>query len=139
MFGNRWFGAGFFGDRYYGQGGALAHQRGITHKPIRRLRQAPTPNTEGTWTKFSEFRVDMEVGVGLTVGQGKDPQAMLRWSDDRGHTYTQEHWRSAGRKGQYRYRVRWQRLGRAREQRVFQFVMTDPVKVRLLDGAYETA
>ena len=39
------------------------------------------------------------------------PQYMLRWSDDGGHTWSNEHWRSGGGYGEYGTRVRWLRLG----------------------------
>ncbi|MCH8919217.1 MAG: hypothetical protein IIA23_00715, partial [Chloroflexi bacterium] len=33
------------------------------------------------------FELDVESGVGLTTGQGSDPQVMLRWSDDGGFDF----------------------------------------------------
>ena len=72
--------------------------------------------------------MDIEAGVGISVGQGTDPQWMLRSSKDGGRTYTaRQLWKSAGAIGQYRTRLRWLRLGQARE-RVFELTTTDPVK-----------
>jgi hypothetical protein len=49
-------------------------------------------------------------------------------SKDGGRTYTTlQKWRSAGAIGAYRTRLRWLRLGQARE-RVFELTTTDPVK-----------
>ena len=43
--------------------------------------------------------------------EGADPQVMLRWSDDGGHTWSNEHWAKMGKIGQYFSRVLWRRLG----------------------------
>lgn len=80
------------------------------------------------------FEVDMESGVGLTTGQGSDPQAMLQWSDDGGKTWSNEHWTDIGKRGEYLTRVRWRRLGQFR-QRQFRLMISDPVPVVML-GAY---
>jgi len=73
------------------------------------------------------FQADFEVGVGLTTGQGSNPQAMLQWSNDGGFTWSNEHWRSLGSIGVRRRRVMWRRLGAAR-QRTYRLRITDPVK-----------
>lgn len=81
---------------------------------------------------ISRFEADIEAGVGISVGQGSDPQWMLRISKDGGRTYTtRQLWRSAGKIGNYRTRLRWLRLGQARE-RVFELTTTDPVKRTLI-------
>ncbi|NIP55847.1 MAG: hypothetical protein GWN61_09595 [candidate division Zixibacteria bacterium] len=76
---------------------------------------------------FRRFELEVEAGVGLATGQGDDPQVMLSWSDDGGHTWSSEHWRSAGKIGEYKQRLVWNRLGRSRDRR-FKIAMTDPVK-----------
>jgi hypothetical protein len=80
--------------------------------------------------------IDLETGVGLPSGQGSDPQIMLKWSDDEGHTYGNEIWRSMGATGEYRTRVKWNRLGSVRypDSRVYWAEITDPVK-RVILGA----
>lgn len=78
--------------------------------------------------------IDMEGGVGLTTGQGSDPQVMLRWSDDGGHTWSNEHWRKIGKKGEYNARARWDRMGMFR-QRILELSISDPVRRTVL-GAY---
>jgi hypothetical protein len=103
---------------------------------IRRLRQAPHLGHEHQWVRFHRLAVDLETGVGLTTGQGDDPQVMVRWSDDGGHTWTDEQWTSAGRIGAYTTRAVWRRLGRAR-QRTFQVVISDPVKVAIVTAYLE--
>lgn len=79
------------------------------------------------------LQIDLETGVGLVDGQGEDPQIMLRWSDDGGHTWSNEHWRSAGRLGQYRRRAVWWQLGRSRD-RIYEMVVSDPVAWHIVDA-----
>lgn len=77
---------------------------------------------------ISRFELDIQAGVGLTTGQGSDPQIMLSWSKDGGHTWlTLQPWRSMGKIGEYLRRLRWLRLGQAR-QWVFRISITDPVQ-----------
>lgn len=73
------------------------------------------------------LQVIFEHGVGLQSGQGDDPQAMLRWSNDNGRTYSSEHWRSIGKVGDHKARAVWRTLGRARD-RVYEVAVTDPIK-----------
>ena len=63
----------------------------------------------------------------LTDTSGVSPQAMLRWSNDGGSTWSNEHWVSIGKEGKYKNRAIWRRLGQARD-RVFEVVVTDAVK-----------
>ena len=55
------------------------------------------------------------------------PQAMLRWSNDGGSTWSNEHWATVGQQGKYKNRAIWRRLGMARD-RIFEVSVTDPVK-----------
>ena len=61
------------------------------------------------------------------------PQAMLRWSDDGGSTWSNEHWVTIGQTGKYQNRAIWRRLGIARD-RVFEVVVTDPVKAVIISS-----
>lgn len=87
------------------------------------------------YDKSEVFRlqVDFETGVGLILGQGYDPQAMLQVSKDNGHTWGNEMWATMGQIGTYLTRVVWRRLGTARDW-LFRFRITDPVKV-VITGA----
>lgn len=78
-------------------------------------------------TIINRFRLDAEVGVGLTTGQGSDPEIMMQWSKDGGKTYSSELWRKLGKIGKYNTRVVWRRLGLARNI-VFKLRISDPVK-----------
>ena len=66
--------------------------------------------------------------------QGADPQVMLRWSDDGGHTWSNYHTTSVGKIGQYYYRVWFRRLGMTMKlrDRVYELTMTDPVKTAIM-------
>ena len=57
---------------------------------------------------------------------GANPQAMLKWSNDGGSTWSNEHWTSIGKQGAYKNRAIWRRMGWARD-RLFEVVITDPV------------
>ena len=63
--------------------------------------------------------------------QGADPQVMLRWSDDGGHTWSNEHWAPMGKIGEYYRRVFWRRLGMTLKlrDRVYEISGTDPIKI----------
>lgn len=84
------------------------------------------------YISIPQLEVDMEVGVGLSVGQGVNPQIMLEVSKDGGETFFPWSWESFGAIGQFRTRVRWTRLGRARDW-VLKLRITDPVK-RVITG-----
>jgi hypothetical protein len=123
---------------------------------IRRVRRAPHLVSDFQRQFFSELQILFQPGVGLSgkitgstsptngvagIGvaglaiagesgfatQGADPQAMLRWSNDGGSTWSNEHWVSIGVQGRYRNRAIWRRLGQARD-RVYEVVVTDPIK-----------
>ena len=97
-----------------------------------RERTAPHLSSEDVFIRHSSFQLDMEVGVGLSgTGQGTDPLAILTFSNDGGHSWSNEKFRSIGKAGEYRTRVIWNRLGVARD-RVYRIRITDPVKVVMI-------
>jgi hypothetical protein len=71
---------------------------------------------------------------GFLTATGIDPQVMLRWSDDGGHTWSNSHWRSMGKTGQYGRRVIWRRLGMTLKlrDRVYEVSGTDPIKIAIM-------
>ncbi|MES2355610.1 MAG: packaged DNA stabilization protein [Pseudomonadota bacterium] len=99
--------------------------------PIVRMRSSPHMTQDLMRMFHSRFQLDMEVGVGLATGQGSAPQAILQWSDDGGHTWSNEHWAGAGRIGETKNRSIWRRLGSTRD-RVYRVTITDPIKVVLI-------
>ena len=62
---------------------------------------------------------------------GYDPQVMLRWSDDGGHTWSNEFWISMGKIGEYGRRAIWRRLGMTTKlrDRIYEISGTDPNKI----------
>ena len=102
---------------------------------IHRIRVSPhISHPDYRWLFFASLQVDLESGVGLVEGQGSDPQAMLQWSDDGAHTWSNERWASIGAMGHYKCRTAWNRLGKSRD-RVFRLSITDPVKVIILGAS----
>ena len=100
---------------------------------IRRLRRAKHLTTDLQRQYFEEFQIQFQPGVGLNVGQGQDPQAMLRWSNDGGSTFSNEHWVTIGKIGNYLNRAIWRRLGWSRD-RIFEVVITDPIKAVIVSA-----
>jgi hypothetical protein len=68
------------------------------------------------------------------ITQGADPQIMLRWSDDGGHTWSNEHWTPIGKIGEYYRRAFFRRLGMTLKlrDRVYELSMTDPNKIAIM-------
>lgn len=62
-----------------------------------------------------------------------NPQAMLRWSNDGGSTWTKYYTVSIGQLGRYKNRAIWRRLGMARD-RVFEVSITDPVNAVIISA-----
>lgn len=100
--------------------------------PIARGRVAPHISKGSTLLRHNRFELDMETGVGIDgSGQGSDPVALLRWSNDKGRTWSNWKEASIGKIGETKKRVRWNRLGMARD-RVYEVRITDPVAATLL-------
>ena len=59
---------------------------------------------------------------------------LLRWSDDGGHTWSNEHSKSLGRIGETGQRVIWRRLGMTTKlrDRVYEISGTDPTKIVIM-------
>ena len=110
-------------------------EAGAIQKWLRSWRALPTGTNTLRRTTQHSLQLDCETGVGLDgVGQGVDPQVMLRWSDDGGHTWSNEHWKSMGRIGQTGRRVLWRRLGMTTKlrDRVYEISGTDPVSITIM-------
>lgn len=79
----------------------------------------------------AELYVDMEVGA---TDSTTAPTIMLQTSKDGGQTWGNEKFRTLGAVGQYSHRVRWARLGLARDF-VFRFRVTDEIAPRFVNCA----
>jgi hypothetical protein len=78
------------------------------------------------------LEIVLETGVGLTTGQGSNPQMMLSYSNDGGKTWTALPNKSIGPIGRYDTRVIWNRLGSSR-QRVYRAAVSDPIPIAITD------
>jgi hypothetical protein len=90
-----------------------------------------TQNNEGITTENTppQFLIDE-----TPYQENPSPRVMLRWSDDGGHTWSNEHWKYMGAIGQYYYRTIWRRLGMTVKlrDRVYEVSGTDPVKIAIM-------
>jgi hypothetical protein len=107
---------------------------GSIQKWLRSWRALPTGQHNLTRTAHHSLQLDCESGTGLNLGQGSNPEVMLRWSDDGGHTWSNEHWVSIGKIGEYYRRAIWRRLGMTMKlrDRVYEVSGTDPVKIAIM-------
>lgn len=107
---------------------------GAIQKWLRTWRALPTGQNNLKRSAQHSLQLDCETGVGLNLGQGSNPEVMLRWSDDGGHTWSNEHWVSIGKIGEYGRRAIWRRLGMTMKirDRVYEVSMTDPVKIAIM-------
>lgn len=107
------------------------------------------PDNAGTGGAFTRVGTDLAVvadippcapyRVPITVNpntpQGADPEIRLAVSDDGGRTFSLlQKWRSMGKIGQYRKRLRWMKMGMFR-QRQIRLEVTDPVRRNII-GLY---
>jgi hypothetical protein len=75
----------------------------------------------------------------VTETQPGNPQVMLRWSDDAGHNWSNEHWVNMGQYGAYGTRAIWRRLGMTTKlrDRVYEVSGTDAVKIAIMGAELE--
>ncbi len=99
--------------------------------PLVRLRASPHISRNDMKMGHANVEFDIETGVGLQTGQGIDPHVSLRWSDDNGHTFQNSRTKSIGAAGQYRTRVRFTRLGQARD-RVYELSYSEATPFTIL-------
>jgi hypothetical protein len=93
--------------------------------PIEFELELPTVEAGRARVQMMAFEVTFEGGVGN--GAVENPQVMLTYSDDGGHRWSNEMWRSMGRVGEYRTRAVWRRLGQFRNRQI-KLRITDAVR-----------
>ena len=93
--------------------------------PIRWAFTLQNINSEDEMIAHEMLSLKIDGGVGLE--DGIDPQMWMTYSDDNGHTWSKEKWRSMGKIGEYNTRIKFFNLGRSRG-RVYKFGGTAPVK-----------
>lgn len=113
---------GYFDPLAYTENGGIQRME-WTYQPV---------YSENRNAFHDRIEIVMETGVGLTTGQGSDPEIMLEYSDDGGITYDALPNRKIGKIGEYQHRPYWNGLGAAR-QRVYRAAISDPVRVTVSD------
>ena len=106
-------------------------------QPISRVRRTQIINKEKLKILHNRLEVEFEPGVGLDVAAGVDgysPQAILKWSDNGGKTWSTGRSVNIGKYQKYGTRAVWRRLGKSRN-RVYELTIEEPVKIVLI-GAY---
>lgn len=78
----------------------------------------------------------LNAGSGTLIGQGQNPMATLKVSDDGGQTFRTLPTRAIGRRGNYTVRVYWWQLGMSRD-RVYRMEITDPIPMFTTDTILE--
>lgn len=96
---------------------------------IERLRRTTHIFSKSEYTFFDKLELEFEFGTGGSA----DGQVMVRWSDDYGHTWSQEYWRTIGKTGEYYKRMIWRRQGWSRS-RIYEIIITDAVKPVMVSG-----
>jgi hypothetical protein len=89
-------------------------------------------------TLLFTFYVDIN-GAANTGSSGtitRAPQLSISWSNDSGHSFSNEYILDCGQAGEFKARVMKRRLGRARD-RVYQISMSDPIPWRIVAGYAE--
>jgi hypothetical protein len=120
---------------------------GEIQKWLRSWRAIPTGQNDLKRTAHHALQLDCESGVGLDYLDAIDttemmkPRVMLRWSDDGGHTWSNEHWADMGQIGQFSHRVFWRRLGMTLKlrDRVYEVSGTDPVKIAIMGAELQVS
>jgi hypothetical protein len=96
-------------------------------QPLRALRRSPHIWSREDRKRISHASLQVEFGpgVGTQTGQGSNPQTMIRWSEDSGETWSNEHYVPIGKVGETRNRAIVRRLGKSRD-RIYEVSYTDP-------------
>lgn len=111
--------------------------------PLRWIRRAPYIKSQSMYAFMPEgIEFEMSSGSGpmppLLDGSGnpRDPEIILRWSDDSGHNWSNEHALKIGQAGQYAKRVVYRRMGKflGRKGRVIEASGSDAVPYRFVDA-----
>jgi hypothetical protein len=100
------------------------------------VRERITPGMTQEHARIPLDQLELLMDVGKTVqqvGQGSNPQATLRVSEDGGETYGNERAASMGRIGKYKTRVYWSMLG-APADVVLKVRTTDPAPSHIVDA-----
>jgi len=103
---------------------------GLNGVPISETIYLQTENDEYLITENGDYLIADQQEIAT---QGSNPQVMMRFSDDGGHTWSNEQFAGTGKIGEYYRRVFWRRLGMTLKlrDRVYELSGTDPVKIAI--------
>ncbi|CAB3731121.1 packaged DNA stabilization protein [Paraburkholderia rhynchosiae] len=99
---------------------------GVTRKWVRSWQALPEGLNRGKEVFYSNLEIFAETGQAPQTGQAAKPTVSLRISNDGGHTFPIEQFRSMGLAGQTTHRLLFQNLGKSRN-RVFELSGTAPI------------
>lgn len=85
------------------------------------------PTLENNRERVTMYSFETTIETGPGNATTPDPQVMLTYSDDGGHTWSNEMWRSLGKVGEYRSRAIWRKLGQFRVRQM-RLRITDNVR-----------
>jgi hypothetical protein len=105
---------------------------------IRRLRTTAVLNTEFKQMGIDCLEIRMQTGAAPQADPTDIPYIMMRYSNDGGHTWSNESLRSIGQVGEYAKRIQWYRLGVGTEW-VFEFSLTEAIKFSIISAAITTS
>jgi hypothetical protein len=107
---------------------------GTPKKWVRSWRALPEPVYEPM--TFESLQIDMQTGI--AIADGTNPLAVLRWSDDGGHRWSNERFLAVGATGETARRVKANRLGSTRLNsgldRIFELSSTDLFPVAIINA-----
>lgn len=95
-------------------------------------RERTCPHISESLKRISHKSLQLEVETGKAAA-GIDPEVMLSWSDDGGHTWSNEKTAKLGKEGEFKKRVNFRRLGSARD-RVYKVAVSSEVKADLISA-----
>lgn len=98
------------------------------------LREMVSPPVHAGQNRFTMPYFSADIRTGHSDA-GTDPQVVLQCSDDRGHSWKRERWRSLGARGDLAKKIQWRQLGGGIRERYIRLRVTDPVPVSVY-GAY---
>lgn len=106
-------------------------------QPIERIRvdRHIVSSTNRERVRHSKLELEFEMGQGTA---SLDPKVMMRYSDDAGHTFSNELWRGLGKVGKYKNKAEYNRLGQTND-RLIEVKTTDAFKSVLVGGWVDLA
>lgn len=104
-------------------------------KVIKRTRRLDTMGADMEYVSWASFQAEMETGDGTP---GTDYTMELRYSDDRGRSWSNSRSKSIGEGGEYSKRVIWRRLGTSR-RRTWELNTVAAKDIRINAGYIEAA